>query len=134
MEWLEKHKHDYERYALGVSKLKPEQALQIAVVRWIDAQLPHVRPLMFASAGGLFTSKKQGYLMKRAGYRKGTPDLFFAIPKPPYFGLWIEVKTEKGTVSREQKECVELLREQGYQASVEKGWKNITQVILEYFE
>lgn len=65
-----------------------------------------------------------GVRQKRLGLKAGVPDLFFARPaKNPlgvtlYSGLWIEFKTEKGRVSKEQEVFILRASQHGYLAIV----------------
>jgi hypothetical protein len=61
---------------------------------------------------------RNGARMKREGMRKGTLDLFLAVPAQGYHGLWIEMKTEKGVVSDEQTAMLVILNEQNYVTAV----------------
>ncbi|HDL7460334.1 TPA: VRR-NUC domain-containing protein [Yersinia enterocolitica] len=51
---------------------------------------------------------------KRLGLRKGVPDLFLALPRGGYTGLWIEMKSKSGKLSPEQKDWIKKLKEQKY--------------------
>jgi uncharacterized protein (UPF0335 family) len=123
---------DINYYMLGRSKLKPEMGLQCALMSWLDAKHPSIRELTFASTGGVRTHIRQAALMKSAGYKKGTPDIFIAIPQADYHGLFIELKTEKGQASKEQKEVCRELSKQGYDARICKGWSVTIKTIESY--
>jgi hypothetical protein len=81
--------------------------------------------------------------MKDEGVRKGVPDLCLPVPMwgrytddgqiDWYHGLFIEMKKEKGgTVSKEQKEWIELLKKQGYRVEVCKGYEAAVKVLEDY--
>ena len=61
---------------------------------------------------------RNGANLKAMGVRAGTPDYFLAYPSGKYHGLWIEMKSETGRVSPEQKTAIEVLGKQGYLAVV----------------
>jgi hypothetical protein len=48
------------------------------------------------------------------GVVKGIPDLFLSIANKYFHGLYIEMKTPKGSESKEQLEIHEGLRKEGY--------------------
>lgn len=109
-----------------------EQETQVAVVTWLEAQYPGV--LFCASAGGMRTSLRTAVKMKRAGYRKGFPDLFIYEPKRGYNGLAIELKKEEGgRVSDAQKGWIDSLRTRGYYAAVCEGFDEAVSTIEAYF-
>lgn len=55
-----------------------------------------------------------GKLLKRMGLRAGMPDLCLPWPNSAYPGLYIEMKSETGTLSPNQKVRRELLIRAGY--------------------
>jgi hypothetical protein len=71
--------------------------------------------------------------MKMTGYVKGFPDLQICEPNEKYHGLFIEVKTDKGVVSKEQKEWIKQLNKRGYYATYVKGSEEAIKVIDAYF-
>jgi len=91
-----------------------ERDSQVAVINWLRSQHPNV--LFCASAGGLRTSLTQAVNMKRMGYKAGFPDLFIYEPRGGCHGLAIEMKSEKGTVSTEQKAWAIALQQRKYVA------------------
>lgn len=109
-----------------------EAGVQVAIIQYIKMAYPNA--LYCASAGGMFTSMKQAIKMKATGYVKGFPDLQICEPNGKYFGLFIEVKTEKGVVSKEQKEWIKELNKRGYFATYVKGTDEAIKVIDEYFK
>jgi hypothetical protein len=72
--------------------------------------------------------------MKEAGYSKGVPDLLIFEPRGMYQGLAIEVKTDKGRPSPEQKEWCKNLNDRGWRAEITKGLDDALDVISEYFD
>ncbi len=86
----------------------------------------------------------RGKLMKLEGLRPGCPDLMLAVPKiitawggnPTGLrttdGLFIELKTEKGIVSDEQKQFIHDLRNQGYKVEVCRSLDDAIKCITEY--
>ena len=107
-----------------------EQQIQTSLVRYITYQYPDI--LFCASAGGLHTSIRQAVKMKAAGYWKGFPDLQICEPRSGYHGLFIELKTEKGVVSKEQRAWIAGLEKRGYKAVVCKGFESAKKVLDGY--
>ena len=61
------------------------------------------------------------------------PDLCLPVPRGGKHGLFVEMKrTKGGRVSAEQQEWITALQEQGYAASVCRGWEEAARVILQY--
>lgn len=71
--------------------------------------------------------------LKAEGVRRGVPDLLLDVPKRKFHGLRIEMKRIKGgSVSPEQKEVYQFLREQGYSVAVCRGSDEAIAVIKDY--
>lgn len=71
--------------------------------------------------------------LKKEGVKKGVPDLFLPLPKGKYHGLFIEMKkVNGGVVSKDQKERLAELNEDGYKAVVCNGAIEAIDVLLEY--
>jgi hypothetical protein len=55
-----------------------------------------------------------GKLMKALGMRKGTVDLFIAVPKHGFGGAWLELKSEHGKLKKDQQEFLNDMSEQNF--------------------
>ncbi|QDP63178.1 MAG: hypothetical protein Unbinned5930contig1000_21 [Prokaryotic dsDNA virus sp.] len=108
-----------------------EYELQKAVCRYMDYHKEKI--LYCGSAGGVRTSITQAKKMKATGYKKGFPDLFIYNPKGKYNGLAIELKVKGNYPSKEQKEWLSRLTEQGYYAVCCKGFEDARTTIDNYF-
>lgn len=69
---------------------------------------------------------------KRLGLRKGVPDLFLALPRSGYAGLWIEMKSGKGMPTEAQVAWITRLTRAGYMAKVCYGFKH-AQAQIQYY-
>ena len=112
-----------------------EHGIQCSLLSWWTMQCRSLKvpeKLLYAIPNGgnrnIITAKK----LKDEGVRAGVPDLFLAVPKAPYHGLYIELKKPKGRASRVQLEYIELLREQGYYTAICYGFDDATNMILSY--
>lgn len=70
---------------------------------------------------------------KRLGLRPGVPDLFLAVPRGGFSGLWIEMKSSKGRITEQQLEWVNKLISQKYRVIIAKGYSEAKNAIEEYF-
>jgi hypothetical protein len=57
-------------------------------------------------------------MLKRAGLRKGMPDIFIPITNEKYAGLFIEMKVKPNRLSKEQAIVLKQLNANGYLALV----------------
>jgi hypothetical protein len=77
---------------------------------------------------------QQAMRAKRMGLKAGIPDLMLPIPKGDYNGLYIELKTQIGRVSKVQNKWLTYLQNQGYQAIVCRSVKDAVQAVANYME
>ncbi len=123
-----------------------EEEVQKGVVKYLKIKYPFVK--YCASLGGIRTSYKQAVKAKATGYVKGFPDLQICVPMERgvseeggaiggggvYHGLFLEIKKDKKSYpTKEQKEWIAYLNEQGYCARVTKGLDESIEVIDNYF-
>lgn len=64
---------------------------------------------------------------KTPGVKGGVPDLFLAVPKGKYGGLFIELKTGDGKPSQKQLDTIADLRAAGYACHI--IWDSVDEVI-----
>ena len=110
----------------------PEHDIEVAIVGLLESIEP--TPLYSATVGGVRLAIHTAKKMKEAGYSKGVPDMLIYEPRGMYAGLAIEVKTEKGRASDEQKEWIRQLNSKGWRAEICKGFEECADVICEYFD
>lgn len=97
-----------------------EHKIQCAIVEHARLRWPELNDLMFAIPNGGNRSAITGAMLKREGALAGVFDLFIAIARQGYHGLWIEVKTPKaskriaGGLSQPQQDFEVNMRLQGY--------------------
>jgi len=123
-----------------------EEEVQKGVVKYLQLKYPKAK--YCASLGGIRTSFKQAVKAKATGYVKGFPDLQICVPMERgvgkeggtiegggiYHGLFLEIKKDKKSYpTKEQKEWIAYLNDQGYCARVTKGIDESIQVIDDYF-
>jgi len=111
-----------------------EHQEQVSLFRWADfarARYPELA-LLFAIPNGGHRHKAVAKRMKAEGVRAGVPDLCLPIPRGPWHGLFIEMKTAAGRPSQAQNVWLTALRAQGYRAEVCRGWHAARAVIEAY--
>jgi len=98
-----------------IIRMIKEFPVQCEIVLWLNSLQPEV--LFCASAGGMRTSIGVAKKMKRAGYKRGFPDIFIYEPRGKYHGLALEVKFQ-GTTQVEQKDWKAKLEARSYKAII----------------
>lgn len=89
-----------------------EHNIQCAIVEWFRLQYREL--LIFAIPNGGRRNPREAKRLKREGVLPGVPDLFIPFKSLGYYGLFIEMKSEKGRLSKDQKDIQEKLKERGY--------------------
>jgi hypothetical protein len=107
-----------------------EHNIQVSIITYL--RYAHPSAIFCASAGGMFTTPKQGKKMVAAGYVKGYPDLAIHEPRGGYHGLFIELKSDTGKTSPEQRDWIAKLMERGYYAQICKGTDQAINLIDAY--
>lgn len=70
--------------------------------------------------------------MKAEGVTAGVSDILFLFPSHGYHGLCIEMKTEKGRLSPEQKQWKKKVETQGYKHAVCRSLDAFIETVNEY--
>ena len=79
-------------------------------------------------------SERTGARLKKIGLKKGFPDLFIIRPCGKYHGLFIEMKSIRGTATLEQKEWIIKLNSLGYKAVICRGFEAAKETIDKYIK
>lgn len=113
-----------------------EHAEQVSLMQWWSLQCRRFgvpEQLLFAIPNGgqrnIITAKR----MKDEGVRAGIPDLFLAVPRGKFHGLFVEMKKPQGgVVSDSQKACMQRLSENGYCVTVCHGFMDAQEAVKAY--
>ncbi|MEI7232840.1 VRR-NUC domain-containing protein [Pectobacterium carotovorum] len=108
---------------------------QAALIEWADktviADVKIGDYLLHIPNGGK-RGPKAARDAKRLGVRAGVPDLFLALPRGGYVGLWIEIKAKGGKLSAQQEVWLKRLEDAGYRAVCCFGFNQASSAISEY--
>lgn len=77
---------------------RSEYEEQVAVFRWAhfyESKWPCLK-LLFGSIMGIYLPIKYLNKLKKAGMKKGKPDINLPVPRGGYCGMWIELKAIGG--------------------------------------
>jgi len=107
-----------------------EDQMQQFIVKWFRMKYPK---RIITCAPATSKSAREGAKKKKMGYLKGWPDLFIAAARKRYYGLFIELKTQDGSLSKEQRAVIDELEFQGYKAVVCRSIDEAIEIIDKYF-
>ena len=109
-----------------------ESRLLQACVKWFRLQYPQHARLLFSVPNGAVMSPVTARIMKAEGIVAGVSDLILLVPSGNYHALCIEMKTETGRQSKEQKEWQEAVEAQGYRYSLCRSCKDFLVAVKSY--
>ena len=76
---------------------------------------------------------RQMMKLKAMGFRVGAHDYFLPIPRPPYYGMWLELKRrDQAHASAAQEEFHHLVRHLGYFSILARGWEDAAKQVSLY--
>lgn len=111
-----------------------EDTIQAQVVRWATLQAgvyPELSRLFHVPNGGQRHAAVAAKL-KGQGVKSGVPDLCLPAPRFGCPGLWIEMKTADGKVSKNQKDWIDYLQGAGYRVEVCRSFDEARAALLDY--
>ena len=88
--------------------------------------------LLYAVPNGARTGRRQAGRLKAEGMLAGVPDLFLPFPRAGKPGLYVEMKTATGTLSRDQRAVTAALARLGYGVVVAKGFEAARRAVLDH--
>jgi len=109
-----------------------EHDIQVSLMRWFALQFPVQYAVSYATPNAGKRTPRQGAYMKAEGLKPGVPDICIPVARKGFHGLYIELKTEKGKLSKHQAEFIDRLTEQNYMAVVCVGFDAARETIKNY--
>lgn len=114
--------------------MNSEHIEAVLLMRWVEGAERDWPELKFFAAwpNGGHRSKRTAGLIKAEGVRRGPPDYWFPVRRSDFIGLVIELKTETGRPSTEQREWLAHLRATGWRAELCRGHEQAIAVLRDY--
>lgn len=111
-----------------------ESEEQQALFTWAEYEkhnIPELELLYHIPNGGKRNAREAARL-KREGVKSGVPDINLPIPRGMYYGLWVEMKSEKGKPTKSQEKWIKSLRDWGHYVAVCHNWEEAKNEIIKY--
>ncbi len=105
----------------------------IGLIQWAKTQ-PILSEYLIHIPNGGYRRPKEAIKLKKMGVKAGVSDLFLAYPNSHYHGLWIELKSEKGHLTPEQKHWLNLMGRVGYATTVSYSIEETFAILQNYFD
>ena len=93
---------------------KEEETNQISMISYFKSHRPHIVDFIIHIPNGGTRKIGEAVKLKKMGVVKGISDIFIPIPSMGYSGFWIEMKSTKGKLSKEQRIFMLNMRRFGY--------------------
>jgi len=95
---------------------------------------PLMKELLLHIPNGGYRHPIEARELRLMGVRKGVSDLFLPALTKNYPGLWLELKTETGTLKPEQENWLIKMRQNGYAAEVTRSVEESIDLLLSYLD
>jgi len=114
---------------------QPEVEEQAALIEWADKTVidsVRIGDYLIHIPNEGKRGPKAARDAKRLGVRAGVPDLFLALPRGGYAGLWVEMKSITGIPSSVQIKWINKLICEGYAVALCHGFRRRKDSIMKY--
>ncbi|PIJ43353.1 VRR-NUC domain-containing protein [Tatumella sp. OPLPL6] len=111
---------------------KGEHYSQVRYFDYFERFHPDVYDLIHATPNGGYRTEKAGAEMRAEGQKKGYPDISLDSAQQGFYGLRIEMKYGKNSLTAEQKIWRERLEGQGYKYVECRSTEEAISVTLDY--
>jgi hypothetical protein len=100
-----------------------ERAHQVALIKWVRTvkDVYPVLKLLYAVPNGGKRNLRVARKLKAEGVQAGVADLCLPAARRGYHGLYLEMKSEEGAATKEQKEFLRGVLGEGYCAIIASG-------------
>lgn len=120
-----------------LAKNGTEDCHQAALFCWAalpeqQARYPQFKRLLYAIPNGGERHVAVAAKMKATGTKADVPDIFLAVARGPYHGLFIELKKVGGRASNGQVDFIKEARIEGYAAGISVGWEVARDTLIWY--
>jgi hypothetical protein len=122
--------------AKPVKRVQHERKEQVRFIGWVRAYLPHLRRLVWAVPNQAARFGETAAKLVAEGVESETPDVFVALPRAGFAGLFLEFKRadDEARLDDGQDETLRLLSACGYAVAVVRGATAGWAALMAYLE
>jgi len=111
--------------------------LQGSCVKWFRYQYSEYKDLLFAIPNGLPIFDKELRVkiynrLNKEGLKAGVPDLFLALPRGIYHGVFIEIKYDSDRLRKVQADMIRELESENYKCIIVRSLEEFIEEINSY--
>ena len=133
--WNSKNNKDARAKRNARKTTASEHDLQVACVRLFRYKHHEYNEMLFAIPNGGKRNSIVAKKLKAEGVVSGVPDLFLAIPKGNWCGMFIELKNGRSNnLTENQKRMMYKLQMHRYKTAVARSLEEFEKIIEEYLE
>ena len=114
---------------------RSEHGEQQALFEWAQIQVnlgTHPELVLMYAIPNWRAKESERIYLAAEGAKKGVPDICLPAARGGFHGLYIEMKTERGRATKEQRSWLEALAGMGYYAVICRGFESARDVIVNY--
>lgn len=118
----------------GIRMIPTEDEEQIWLFSWAELNMgrfPELKLMHHIPNGGK-RSKSEASRFKAMGVKAGVSDIFLPVSRGGYHGLYIELKAKDGRPTKEQKDFIAAVEQEGYFAVFAYGGEEASKIIERY--
>ena len=122
------------RFNLKKKRSSLESDTQARFFAWLLKSYPELRLLCFAVPNGGARHVLEAINLKKTGLTPGIPDVYCAISRGGFHGLFIEFKAGRNKLTDAQKVMFDKFSEAGYKCEVCYSFEDAVKVFVDYVE
>lgn len=117
-------------------RIQHERREQVRFIAWVRAYLPHLQRLVWAVPNQALRFGATASKLVAEGVEGDTPDVFVAVPRAGFCGLFLEFKRagDEAKLEDGQDETLRLLSASGYAVAVVRGAEAGWAALMSYLE
>lgn len=114
----------------------PEEDLHRACFEWVELMQPQhpILRWLFHSPGGGKRPRGEAGKLKGMGTKPGVPDFLLPRSHRSWTGLAVELKSETGRLSPDQKEWLDAFNQDGYVTAVCRTFDEFRAVVMHFLQ
>jgi len=122
------------KYNFKTKRNSTESDTQARFFAWLLKNYPELRLLCFAVPNGGSRHVLEAINLKKSGVTPGIPDVYCAISRGEFHGLFIEFKAGRNKLTDAQKMMFEKFSKAGYKCEVCYSLEDAVNVFVDYVE
>ena len=125
---------NHKKQIMTMKMTLPESAIQQQCVKWFRVVHSAYAGLLFSIPNEGRRTRANASRMKAQGIVAGAADLVLSVARGGFHALYIEMKSERGRQTENQKRFQNDVEKQGYKYVICRGFNEFTSEITKYLD